>query len=406
MSPSDFPNGDPSLSPLDHRDTAGVEKAAMDLRRGLPVVFLGEPQTEDLVLAAVETLTDPVLAWLQSLGDVRLVLSHTRAKTLKMRLYTEGGVCLPVGPADRVEALRRIADPALDLSAPLSGPFQGIRDAPDWPWTEILKLPKIAGLLPAALALRLDPQSDTGAPMTAGNWAFAQRIAVTAAAPIRAYDVSIAESLHIVSAAQVPLADAPETRMMAFRGMGGGPEHYALVIGDPSTADAPLVRLHSECFTGDLLGSLKCDCGEQLRGAVRRIAEEGCGVLLYLAQEGRGIGLMNKLRAYALQDQGFDTVEANERLGFEIDERAFQPAAEMLKRLNLTRIRLLTNNPAKVDGLRALGIDVAERTAHAFEANPHNADYLRVKAEKTGHSLDLEALTRGLSGRDEERGGS
>jgi GTP cyclohydrolase II len=143
--------------------------------------------------------------------------------------------------------------------------------------------------------------------------------------------------------------------------------------------------LHSECFTGDLLGSLKCDCGNQLRGAIEEISKAGGGVLLYLAQEGRGIGLINKLRAYRLQDQGFDTIEANERLGFEADERLYGIAARMLKLLGYNAVRLLTNNPDKVAALKAAGIKVAARVRHAFPENEHNHAYLKTKAQKAGH---------------------
>ena len=148
-----------------------------------------------------------------------------------------------------------------------------------------------------------------------------------------------------------------------------------------------LARLHSECFTGDLLGSLKCDCGAQLRGAIETISKAGGGVLLYLAQEGRGIGLINKLRAYRLQDQGFDTIEANERLGFDADERLYGVAARMLGLLGYGAVRLLTNNPDKVASLNAAGISVVERVPHAFPDNEHNRAYLKTKAEKAGHLL-------------------
>ena len=161
----------------------------------------------------------------------------------------------------------------------------------------------------------------------------------------------------------------------------------AIVIGDPQPPGPVLARLHSECFTGDLLQSLKCDCGQQLRGAIGQISDAGSGILLYLAQEGRGIGLINKLRAYALQDEGFDTIEANERLGFEADERLFLPAAEMLRRLGFSKVRLMTNNPDKVDALGNFGIEVSERVPHAFPSNDHNAFYLSTKAKKSGHLL-------------------
>ena len=146
-----------------------------------------------------------------------------------------------------------------------------------------------------------------------------------------------------------------------------------------------LARLHSECFTGDLLGSLRCDCGDQLRGAIAQINEAGGGVLLYLAQEGRGIGLVNKLRAYELQDSGFDTLDANLQLGFDDDERVYLPAAEMLRLLGISRIRLMTNNPAKVEGLARHAITVTERVPHIFPSNGHNALYLRTKATRSGH---------------------
>jgi GTP cyclohydrolase II len=184
----------------------------------------------------------------------------------------------------------------------------------------------------------------------------------------------------------VPLAKAEDARLVAFRPGDGGTEHLAILIGKPDPANA-LVRLHSECFTGDLLASLRCDCGDQLRGAIAAIAASGGGVLLYLAQEGRGIGLINKLRAYQLQDAGFDTIDANEQLGFDADERVYLPAAEMLRQLGFTTVRLLTNNPDKVAALQRYGIAVAERVPHAFPSNAHNERYLNTKATRGGHFL-------------------
>ena len=172
-----------------------------------------------------------------------------------------------------------------------------------------------------------------------------------------------------------------------FRAENGGDEHYAIEIGAPAR-DAPvLTRLHSACFTGDILGSLKCDCGPQLHAALEAMGTEGAGVLLYLNQEGRGIGLANKMRAYALQDQGFDTVEANHRLGFEDDERDFRIGARLLQKLGFDTVRLMTNNPAKVAMMESCGVAVVERVSLKVGQNALNAGYLGVKAAKSGHLL-------------------
>jgi GTP cyclohydrolase II len=207
-------------------------------------------------------------------------------------------------------------------------------------------------------------------------------------ADVLAYPAMEGAGLRIVASAPVPLVDAPDSRVVAFRAEASAIEHLAIVIGRPETADAPLVRIHSECFTGDLLGSLRCDCGEQLRGAIRRISEHGAGVVLYLAQEGRGIGLVNKLRAYTLQDRGLDTMDANRVLGWGADERNFLVGANMLLALGIARVRLLTNNPDKIAGLTACGVEVVGREAHAFAPNAVNDAYLATKAVRFGHLLD------------------
>jgi GTP cyclohydrolase II len=192
--------------------------------------------------------------------------------------------------------------------------------------------------------------------------------------------------LRIVSRARLPNRFSDRGEIVAFRSDGDTIEHVALLIGAPAGAP-PLVRVHSECLTGDAFGSLKCDCGPQLGEALEAIAAAGWGVLLYLRQEGRGIGLVNKLRAYALQDQGFDTVDANLRLGFDDDERDFSVAARMLKLLSQPSIRLLTNNPRKVQALEAEGIEVAERVPLRIEAGEHNRLYLATKRARSGHQL-------------------
>jgi GTP cyclohydrolase II len=243
-----------------------------------------------------------------------------------------------------------------------------------------LILAKLARLLPAVLA----------APLAAHGEAGALRLGLLSipAADLAAYPVAAADGLRQIASARVPLENAADSRVIAFRTEGAGIEHLAIIIGRPEKADAPLVRIHSECFTGDLLGSLRCDCGPQLRGAIARMAAEGAGALLYLAQEGRNIGLVNKLRAYTLQDRGLDTLDANRALGWGADERNFLIAATMLEALGISSVRLLTNNPDKLTALTACGVEVIGRESHAFAPNGENDHYLATKAERFGHLLD------------------
>lgn len=188
--------------------------------------------------------------------------------------------------------------------------------------------------------------------------------------------------------AKLPLANAPDSQIVMFRSEGGDETHFAIIVGQGDAIDSPLVRLHSQCVTGDVLGSLKCDCGPQLQTALAKMTESGGGILLYLAQEGRDIGLMNKIRAYGLQDDGHDTVDANHRLGFATDERIFIPAAAMLQQLGVKSVKLMTNNPEKVSQLEAFGIEVVNRVPLILETNPHNEAYLATKRDRTGHLLD------------------
>ncbi len=359
-----------------------VDRAGHELRRGRPVLLTlgsGAAQQRALVLAA-ETLTEAALAALPA-GAAALALTAARASVLHVGPTGHDTILLPLAElpapaAGHAALIRDLADAGRDLAAPLRGPFSRIKAPPPETARLAVKLAKTAFLLPAALHVPLE----AAAPVDAGI------LAVTGEA-VAAYDLAAAETLVPVSQARLPVADAEHARLYAFRPGDGRQEHFALVIGEPDPQQPVLVRLHSECFTGDLLGSLRCDCGEQLRGAVRTISEAGGGVLLYLAQEGRGIGLVNKLRAYQLQDQGFDTIEANQRLGFDADERWFLPAAKMLQRLGFLQVRLLTNNPEKVKGLAACGITVAERVPHKFPPNAHNEAYLAAKRKKSGHYL-------------------
>jgi GTP cyclohydrolase II len=246
-----------------------------------------------------------------------------------------------------------------------------------------IELAKLSRLLPAVVLgpLSRDPGNKRR------DWAREQDLVYVDVADVLSYEDSASRNLQQVAQAYVPLEGAENARILAWRPSDGGKEHLAIVVGEVDPTEPVLVRLHSECFTGDLLGSLRCDCGVQLRGAIAEIARQGSGVLLYLAQEGRGIGLVNKLRAYELQDDGFDTIDANEQLGFDADERIYAPAATMLSRMGIKQVRLMTNNPEKISQLARYGIEVVERVAHAFPANGHNENYLRTKAERAGHLL-------------------
>jgi GTP cyclohydrolase II len=301
-----------------------------------------------------------------------MLLSASRAATLRLGNQAaaasgEGDPVLIAAPEnlDAGVALA-IADPVLDLANPMKGPFTALV-LPDIDAAKsAIELARMAGLLPAFLVLS---EGEIDAPLV-------QPVDVTA--------FSDPANLHIAAHAMLPTASAENAQIFAYRSDADASDHIALVIG-MRDANPPLVRLHSECLTGDVLGSLKCDCGPQLAKSLAEINGAGWGVLLYLRQEGRGIGLVNKLRAYALQDQGFDTVDANLRLGFSIDARDFATAGCMLKLLNIDKIKLLTNNPAKVAGLEAEGIIVLDRIALKIDANRHNLRYLDTKRDRTGH---------------------
>jgi len=308
----------------------------------------------------------------------RMLISAARAATLKLANQREAAVPqAPVlirgaEPFD-LDMARAVADPALDLAWPMKGPFAAEHIEDGEAASAAMELALLAGVLPAYL---VDP-------VPAGE---AQGVDT---ADLTAW--KNAANLSIAARARLPVSACEDAEIVAFRSADDLREHVALVIGARDGARAPLVRLHSECLTGDILGSLKCDCGPQLDAALAAMADEaaqgGWGVLLYLRQEGRGIGLVNKLRAYQLQDQGFDTVDANNRLGLPTEARDFPVAARMLALLGVHAVRLMTNNPAKVAALEAQGVTVAERVPHALPPNPHNARYLATKRDRTGHLL-------------------
>jgi len=346
--------------------TESVSRARADLRIGLPVVI------GDHLAAAVETLGADRLALMRAMGAAHLAITSWRAGTLKARIY-DGDLARIELPADAdLGWIRALADPAGDLMTPMKGPFRSLRGGDATPDRAAIQLAKSAELLPAVVMVRVDTPPE----------------GLTRLSPGPALEALASEAaMAPVAAARLPLLAAENSKLHIFRPDDGQAEHYAVEIGSPARDKPVLARLHSACFTGDVLGSLKCDCGPQLHAALAAMGAAGEGVLLYLNQEGRGIGLANKMRAYSLQNQGFDTVEANHRLGFEDDERDFRIGAGILREMGFSSVRLMTNNPRKVAMLEGHGISVAERVPLITPRNRHNTGYLDVKAAKSGHLL-------------------
>jgi GTP cyclohydrolase II len=340
-----------------------VERAIAALRAGRPV------EVGATAILSVETGTEATLDLLDPKGEAPILLSGERAAALGLGNLREAGDLRHPVQVHRSQWLdrgtaRSLADPSQDFDRGPLGPLAAEPVRCPVEADAILTLARLAGVLPAVWLVEGEAQAAT--------------------TPGEIMDAVHAPQVRLVTRARLPVEDVEETQIAAFREAGTGQDHVALLVG-AFGGQPPLVRLHSECLTGDVFGSLKCDCGPQLKEALRLIGAGGGGILLYLRQEGRGIGLANKLRAYALQDRGLDTIEANLRLGFADDERGYGVAAAMLRALGVDEVRLLTNNPAKVAGLEAAGIRVAERVAHHMPTNPHNADYVATKKAKSGH---------------------
>jgi GTP cyclohydrolase II len=363
-----------------------VDRCVSELRRGRMVAVRGSKGLAALVQAA-EAVTESSLHRLSDIAMSNPILAITARRGMVLNLTNKDATAIIIECATGWEAQN-----ILDLANPLSdlglnkddSKILEIKNAEKYGCeTAGIGLAKVARLLPAALVAHI-ADKDANA---LDAWATRHGLLVVDAGDVFQYEHTQARTLKAVSEAKVPLLDANDTRIIAFRPFDGGLEHLAIVIGEDNLKkDQPvLVRLHSECFTGDLLASLRCDCGDQLRSAINEIAVAGGGVLLYLAQEGRGIGLVNKLRAYELQDRGLDTIDANEQLGFDADERIYLPAAEMLRQLGFETIRLMTNNPDKINSLAACGLNVVERVEHSFPSNQHNEHYLKTKVVRSGH---------------------
>jgi GTP cyclohydrolase II len=355
-------------------DRIAVERAIAEIRMARPVLI--QAGTGSALAAGVEELDpdlcvalDPIAA-----GRARIVLPASRLRCLELDRLRAGTIALP-----RVES-ERIAMLALKIGGrveePVGSPAPVDEDA--------LELARLALLLPAALVIPIPP-----------GIALDRTILRVSSAAVRGYRGAQVRDLTIVGRTPVPLEGAPGTEFVVFRGGEGLRDQVAVLLGCPDLSQPVAVRLHSACLTGDLFGSLKCDCGDQLRRAAHWMAEHRGGILLYLDQEGRGIGIANKIRAYELQAQGYDTYEADEALGFEWDERRFDFAAEMLRQLGVHRIRLLTNNPEKAAALRRAGLDVVSEHRVIGRSTPENLRYLAAKRDRAGHVIEFDASAAG-----------
>ena len=361
-----------------------TERSCQELRRG-GVVLLRLANGAACFLRAAELMGNDCRSELQHLAGsgALLVLTSTRMESLGRTLSdTFCGASLSAHnlAEDRLAALA-VGQPSAGL---LNQQLTIVAERKGSLADYATRLLRISKLVPAALMARL-PTRD---PAIHKKLCDEHGIMMIEVRDIDQYIAAAAQSLKITARANVPLRSAPDAEVVMFRAELGGDEHFAVIVGDPTAHDTPLVRLHSQCITGDILGSLKCDCGEQLEGALKLMTAEGGGILVYLAQEGRDIGLLNKMRAYALQDNGMDTVDANHALGFEDDERYFLPACKILRELEVEKLQLITNNPEKIVQLEENGFVVTNRVPMTPASNAHNERYLQTKQDRSGHLMD------------------
>ena len=348
----------------------GVERGIAEMRAGRPVLLRAGQSLA--ISMGVEALDEAVAASLQALArrNPRLVLPAPRLRRLGLDRSQPGSFALP-----RID-LARVTSLALDTN--------GRFDAPVAPLSKIdtaaLELANLALVFPAVVAV----------PVSAREVKTLGLVEVDVGA-IAGYRAARSADLHIISRAPVPLEEAAETEFVVFRGGEGLRDQVAVVVGKPDLAEPVTVRLHSACLTGDLFGSMKCDCGDQLRHTIKFMAENGGGILLYLDQEGRGNGLSNKIRAYGLQWKDFDTYDADEVLGFGHDQRGFDFAASMLKQLGVARVRVMTNNPLKIAALEHAGLEVVSDQRIMGRTNDHNVRYLASKRDRAGHFIEFDS---------------
>jgi GTP cyclohydrolase II len=349
-----------------------VDRAITECRAGRPLLLTGGEGAAIVVCA--ELLNPDLVGSLETLaaGKARLALPPARLRRLGATdRKIAGVVALPSIDMNRIEQLVLKVDGKLD--APVA-PANAIE-------TSAIELASLALTIPALIVVPVELADVADEPLV--------RVDI---ASINRFRKSQVEQLHIVGRAPVPLEGAPKTEFVVFRGGEGLRDQVAIVVGNLDLTQPVHVRLHSACLTGDLFGSLKCDCGDQLRDTVRWMAENEGGILLYLDQEGRGNGLSNKMRAYRLQSEGWDTYDADEVLGFDLDQRRFDFAAEMLKQLGVKRVVAMTNNPIKIGAIKHAGLEVQASRRVLGRPNKHNVQYLASKRDRAGHYIDMDAL--------------
>lgn len=359
-----------------------AERGIFELRQGRVLCVTDPGEGTFTVVAAVEGLDADLLAQLRSLGaPLRLVVTSHRGRAMGIHTRENGNLSLVLDGAQTPDTLMGLAADAV-ASAPASRRELQLRSA-SRAGSAGLSLARLSGLLPALVAVEV-PDAH---PVVSGWMRDGTVLDVSAEEVERAVAGTRIEVTNVAEA-PVPLAVAEDSRLVFFRESGGLLEHVAVLIGERESWPDPVpVRLHSACLTGDLFGSMRCDCGEQLRQSLAYMKGRGGGVLVYLAQEGRGIGLGNKIRAYTLQEAGLDTIDADGVLGFGEDERRYDAALGILQHLGIERVELLTNNPQKVRALEAAGIEVAERTPIYGGINRHNLRYVQAKVDRSGHWL-------------------
>lgn len=362
-----------------------AERGLFDLQRGRPLYVTtppGEEPARAVLLATVEGLTVQTLAQVRALddGQARLAVTRYRAQAMGLSANGHGREALSLGLNGQTpqEILRLSSTTGSHSISALDVRLASL------PEVGGLTLARLGRLLPAIVAAPIGVSGARGIKTLIDSGSI---LSVTTS-QIETMASAVRVEVTHVSDGPVPLQEAEDARFMSFREANGILEHVAVLIGDRKNWSDPVpVRIHSACLTGDLFGSLRCDCGEQLRGSLRVFSEQGGGVLLYLAQEGRGIGLGNKLRAYSLQQEGLDTVDADCTLGFGADERRYDAAVQMLQYLGVNRVQLLTNNPEKVRAVREGGIDVVDRQPLYGTLNRHNLRYVKTKVQRAGHWL-------------------